>query len=1284
MEGRSDPLEPLSVVAAATSHARRTAPATHPTRRRDSDGVRMISNNERPDHQTSRANLLRSVAVGMLLLTAPMRGTAQTANASGITDAASSAATLGKNLDSEEIEDLGVKVIGGFVSVVRTRLGGQWTFNPELSDLRLAPPSSSCGVASCAGCAAQQDDCLAPRILRGDNEYKLVGHRTTTGNLRGRYDRDGGSKWIEERADGWRWEDLEGRWIEYDQERRASSYGDRNGAIATIQRDAQGWVAGFVDRAGHAVVTYEYDANANIVRASDHSGRQVLYSYLAGHLVTVTDVRGNVWTDEYSGDVLVRRTDPEGRKQLYLRNGAQLTGTRDEDGFGVDYQLNYSDSVYSLVERFSGNRIVESAFDIRQGLVRRELNGRAVLSVRRDANARITTDENGNDARMELDAKGRVTSIRYADGSSVHAELDQTLSLPRRVTNENGVVTALEYDARGNPTTIIEASGRPEQRVTLIRSDADGQILELRQVVDGATADRVTRLTYDAWGNVATLTGPEGGVYAMAHDVMGNITEFTDPLGSRWSASYDAAGDITRIRDPLGATALYEYDRVGHLVAVTDAGGSTTRLVHNRQNNLTEVTDPLGGTWHYEYTEAALLARAVDPRGANRVYSYDRDGRLRSYTDQTGGRTTYEYLPGRTAGNPNSGALLRVTYPTYAEEQVFDPRGRVVLLDRLDRLGRRARTRLTRDDGGNLLSLTTPDDQSSHFAYDAVNRLTERISTDGATVRLQMDPWGQRVVATDPLGHATTLQYDKINRLVSEMMPNGSVTRFEYDAKGNLLAATDPLGQAIRYDYDAVGRNLRQRTFAPGESVPSTTAQFVYGLNGDLLSYDDGAVSGEFTYDALGRTLSSHVNYGPFTRGEEFTYSQDGRPETYTAPDGKTYRYDYDGAGMLRAVQLPDAGSIVVNSRTWFLPSQVTFPGGVSRRYEYDEWLRPTQATSRDPGNNVILDQRYEWSDVGLLTRKTIDGGVETFGYDRAYRLVSDEGGQLPDQSFGYDAGGNRFPAEPGERLLWRYGVNNELLTTETSTYSYDARGNRTRKVSTGGEDRYFYDERGRLTRVESDAGAVVARYGYDVFGRRVWKDVNGVRTYFYYSPEGVSAEMDSSGNVVRAFGWMPNSGWTTAPLFVRDGGGYGFFHSDQLGSPQRVTDTSGAVVWSARYESFGAARVDVDATRNPFRLPGQFLDDETGLHNNLFRTYDPAVGRYLEADPLGLGGGFNRYGYADGNPLVISDELGLRSSGELGATVNSCRAPEADPCVGSDPDALGPGAGSLHARPRY
>ncbi len=143
-------------------------------------------------------------------------------------------------------------------------------------------------------------------------------------------------------------------------------------------------------------------------------------------------------------------------------------------------------------------------------------------------------------------------------------------------------------------------------------------------------------------------------------------------------------------------------------------------------------------------------------------------------------------------------------------------------------------------------------------------------------------------------------------------------------------------------------------------------------------------------------------------------------------------------------------------------------------------------------------------------------------------------------------------------------------------------------------------------------------KYYCDPFGRRLWKEVNGTRTYFMYSDEGLVAEMDAAGNITKSYGYKPNSTWTTDPLFMKHGSSYYFYHNDHLGTPQKLTAISRALVWSVKCSSFGDGKVGHTSTiTNNLWLPGHYYDNETDLHFNYFRYYHPWIGRYLRADSI-------------------------------------------------------------------
>ena len=121
--------------------------------------------------------------------------------------------------------------------------------------------------------------------------------------------------------------------------------------------------------------------------------------------------------------------------------------------------------------------------------------------------------------------------------------------------------------------------------------------------------------------------------------------------------------------------------------------------------------------------------------------------------------------------------------------------------------------------------------------------------------------------------------------------------------------------------------------------------------------------------------------------------------------------------------------------------------------------------------------------------------------------------------------------------------------------------------------------------------------------------------------------------------------------------------HSDHLNTPRKLTQPDGQVAWQWAYSAFGDEQPTIGAKRftsestNPttgatsipevtfnLRYPGQYFDKETKLHYNYFRTYAPSTGRYTQGDPIGLDGGWNRFGYVGGDPINSTDSSGLKS----------------------------------------
>jgi RHS repeat-associated protein len=137
------------------------------------------------------------------------------------------------------------------------------------------------------------------------------------------------------------------------------------------------------------------------------------------------------------------------------------------------------------------------------------------------------------------------------------------------------------------------------------------------------------------------------------------------------------------------------------------------------------------------------------------------------------------------------------------------------------------------------------------------------------------------------------------------------------------------------------------------------------------------------------------------------------------------------------------------------------------------------------------------------------------------------------------------------------------------------------------------------------------------------------------------------------------------------------YYHHDHLQTPIQATDKAGNIVWAASYDAFGkatiitpAATADKPTIESNLRLPGQYEDQETGLHYNYFRYMDTQTGRYITQDPIGLAAGVNRFAYVNGNPVNWIDPEGLMGGSGSGA---GQRPPK--PCQCPTPPKAPPGA---------
>jgi RHS repeat-associated protein len=1175
---------------------------------------------------------------------------------------------------NDEMVDLSVKVPGGKLEIYRKFFENKWHWDFKDSFLEIV--RNQCdevvavvkdGVPFRRSGSAFYDNQTSVYFTNGT--YKIINH----GAL-------------------YTWKDKYGNYRNYDSTGRLIEIGDRNRPRAHMAYSS-GKLVWITNRNHVPVLWYEYTGDA-LTAIRDGQNRRVDYAYTgSGRLHQVTDTDGKVttynWLDSSEGPRLMSTQDAAGRWNYITYDGqGNVVNVKDRHGVGHRFEYSYNDArkeYFSRIRSTSG-MIKEVWYDKDGDVKRVDINGRTVEKYQRWGGSSSTgnltvelscpepvvygertfgglvgilepmvytgmmpvsqlyrgmetyIDEKGNTTRKYLDALDNVIRVEYADGSVESFVYDSRYSNITRKVDPLGVVTTFEYDSRGNLVKQIDAAGTPSERVRTFVYNGDGRLESSTLQGDSQTDPATLAFTYDAADNTRTITDAEGQVTDfMSFNSFGDATLTEDARGNQWHYAYDDLGRLTSRTDPQGHTTAYEYDAAGNRTAVVNPLSRRFEFVYDDHNNRSRVIGPDGKSSRTVYNTDNLPTYFFDRSGKFTHNYYDNEGRRTKTVDGVGNAVVFRY--DATLATPaNSTQVVQIDYPTYSTRYYYDKMQRVIR--ETDFSGDQSRsTTFGYDKAGRLVSTTDPDGHTTRLTYDALGRLKTVTNPMGQTVERVYDDRDNVIELITPDGNSNFYEYDRNNRLVKETLPGARETVFTYDAVGNRDSVTKANGDRIIYDYDTANRIASETHYAaPDYTAPVSTVTYAYNDLGQLTGWDNGTVSAVFTYDDFMRKTTETVDYGDFSLSYAYTYTDNHRKRTFTGPDGITYTYTYDPADRMTAIDIPGQGTMTVNAFDWKRPAIQTLPGGSRIDYSWDAFLQASGIHAYDPGDNLLGGWLYDYSPGGRMTGRSSTDSSFNFDYDDGYQLsaVADASGVI--EAYTYDSMGNRSSSLADG--TWSYGDGNTLDGYGDVSFDYDANGRMIRRTTPTGALNFFYNVEGRLIRVEDENDAIVATYGYDPFGRRLWKDVGGTRTYFFYSEEGLCGEYDAAGQQIAAYGYAPGSTWTNDPVFQKRGSQYYWYVNDHLGTPRKMFTTAGSPVWDAAYAAFGGATLQQNTVENNLRLAGQYADAETGLHYNWNRYYDPATGRYNRLDPLR--DGINMYAYALNNPLKLIDPNGL------------------------------------------
>jgi RHS repeat-associated protein len=1029
-------------------------------------------------------------------------------------------------------------------------------------------------------------------------------------------------------------------------------------------------------------LTYRFGSDGKLLQISDPNGNTITLTYTGGLLTQVSDNFGKSLSIQYSSNRISSITDPKGQSISYQYQNGDLWKAKYRDSNNVVKDLiEYTYDNHNLKEKkdTNGNVFGHWEYDNRHR-VKNYYSHKIGDTPQEEINLTYFTGK--TELRRTIGTETYLTTYTTAviDGiyvveeiqgcstcGSVHkkfeysSRLDLTDVISVNDSDGTSITTHYTYDNPPNPweqigqiQTITEALTNPpapEQRTTSYtythRTDDPfllTQSTETIKSVVNTQQNKVTTFTYDTVSGNLRFRQEVG--YVLINGVPTQNIYTTE-------YQYNALGQLTQINGPrtgINITNFLYYPNTSEYVTEYSDKRGRLQFIKNHINEGLDIT-----TEFLDYDRNGNLKQVKDPNGVITEYTYDERNRVKTITNQgTGASTEYSY-DGR--GNLISVKLPELNWIYFSynlankltgirDKEIEAESNRIIY--GYDTEGNRNREDV-KDPQGVLKKYLD-------FTYDySYNRLKKVINPDTKFTEYTYDGHGNTKTIKDPRDNTTTYTYDPLNRLrvlTQPPQPLNTITDYGYDTHDNLTVVTDPNDNTTQYRFDDFGR--RMQTISPD----TETTKYSYDAAGNLTQkVDDKGTVVNYTYDALNRITAIQFPSDP-NQNITFTYDSPsvsygiGRLTGRVDPSG-SYTFHYDAHGNLKK-EVKLIGGILFTTEYGYnknnILTSVIYPTGRTITYVPDEVEKTSirQVNTTLGGNPKTLATAITYLPYGGITGLTYGNGLSlSQGYDYQYRISPIVVGSILNLTYVYDPNGNVTSITnqdpPGGQALefpatytYQQGTNRLTRIEGTSLidYGYDSNGN----ITTENTWTYVYDLSNQLIRVLS-GGNQVAEYTFNGAGQRIKKVTGGATRIIHYDLWGhIIAETNQSGQMLAEYVYLGDR----LLAMIRPGESVYYFHNDHLGTPQVLTDAAGSIAWKAAYTPFGEAVPSIQTVDNPFRFAGQYYDQETGLHYNYFRYYNPQTGRYITPDPIGLEGGINLFSYVAGNPVNAIDRYGL------------------------------------------
>jgi len=1000
-------------------------------------------------------------------------------------------------------------------------------------------------------------------------------------------------------------------------------------------------------------INLSYDATGLLVGMIDPAGQQYLYGYNENISLVA------------SNPLLTSVSFPDGKKRSYVYESqlipiGPINATALKLSFTVSVKQNintvdfhHSSLVGNVGENVdapltgiideNGNRLATYGYDV---------NGRATSTAHAGGAGSATLVYSGDGSTTVTDALG--TSRRRTFQNVLGVLKDASITQPN-ATGTGTKTSTTTYDANGNIASKTDFNGI----VTKYAYDLTRNLETSRTEAYGTAQARTITTQWHSSFHLPTLISEPGKTTAYSYDSRGLMTQKTltdTALGTSrtWTYTYNSLGLLATADGPrtdVSDVTSYSYDSQGNLTSVTNALNQVTQITsYDAHGHPLTIVDPNGLVTTLSYSPRGwLTSRSIG--GETTTYTYDGVGQLIKVTLADGSYLTYTYDAAHRLTGISDSLGNRVNYTLDAmgnrtREDLIDP-GNVLTQTRsrvynaLNRLAQdigaqNQTTSYSYDNNGNVTGVTDPLNHTTTNAYDGLNRLVRVTDPNSGVTQYAYDALDHLTRITDPRSLQTNYGYDALDNVKQLISPDTGTTTNTYDAAGNLKTATDARGAVTTYSYDALNR-VTQISAALSGSTQTTTFQYDSGPNaiGRLTSISDGATATTYAYNSKGRLSSKTQQVGNVSLTTGYTYDSAGRLSQMTYPSGQIVSYSYDAQGRISALS---NGATTILSNIQYSPFGAPVGWSFGNGSPYSRSLDGDGRVASYTVNGFT--RTFDYDAASRITAIN-DAVVQNFSYDNLDRLINYTRNSITvtSESYSYDAVGNRTQLTNGSGTdNYAYAANSNRLTAITGThpksYGYTANGN----TASDGAYTYSYDARNRLV----NAGNTL--YTLNGLGQRVQKAGPLGTVNFVYDEQGqLLGEYDTGGNPLQETVYVASQ-----PVAVLKQNSVYYLHTDHLNTPRAISDSNNTVVWRWDSDAFGTTPADEDPDMNGvtftynLRFPGQYFDQETGLHYNYFRDYNPSTGRYVESDPVGLAGGLNTYAYVGNSPVSWIDPQGL------------------------------------------